>query len=148
MPGDQEQLGKEELIATITSTLAPLVRRNGETVSELLETMTEIKQAQMLTNERLARAVQLVESHDHILRGNGKVGLLTMVEQVEAQNREQEVHLQEILNALRGTDDKPGLVGRVSQLEVKAEGLAKPMWIILSALLGTGVTLIITNLLK
>ena len=146
--GPQGNLGKEDFIQIVASAVAPLVQKNSEVTGELLRSMNEIKLAQELTNERLSRVINMAEAHEHILRGNGKIGLVTRIEQIENRNRFLDDTLREINDAIRGTEDKPGLIGRVKHLEDKAEGLAKPMWIILTALLSTGVTLIISNLLK
>jgi hypothetical protein len=149
MPGgSNEMYGRDEIVAVISSVVAPLVRKQTETDIELLATLNDIRTGQQLTNQQLAQVARITDAHEHMLRGNGSAGLLTRVASVEAKTANIENLLDDVIDALRGSEDKPGVIGRVSQLEIKAEGLAKPMWIILSALLGTGVTLMITQLLK
>ena len=148
MSGNEPTLGRDELVDIVRGAVAPLIAQNNETSDALLRTISEMKTAQELTNERLGVMMKTVENHDHLLRGNGKVGLVTRVESVEGTVDGLKKSLEDVLNALRGSEDKPGLVGRLKQLEERVENLSRPVWIFISALIGAGVTLLFSLLSK
>lgn len=147
MSGSNEPItiDKGELAALIASAIQPVLRSNAEVSEELLRATAEIKSTQDLTNDRLAQAMKTIENHDHMLRGNGRVGLITRMETVEGNVDSIRKSVEDMIAAIRGSDDKPGVIGRLTSLEGRVESMSRPMWIVLSTLIGVGVTLAVSH---
>lgn len=109
--------------------------------NNILDELRSLKSALLSTNESIGRISTLVESHEKLLRGNGREGLVSRMDRVEPLVDEHE-------DALRGVDDKPGLVGRVSALDSKSETISRPLWLVLASLIGAGISTAVNHFFK
>lgn len=135
MEDTNEGLTSETIAAVASRAVAEALR------SGLMDELREIKTTQELMNDRLGRYIQLTEANDRLLRGNGKPGLVTVVEQIAPLVYDHQ-------EALRGKDDMPGMVGRLKAIEGKSESVTKPLWIVLTGLISTGIAVLVEHLVK
>lgn len=144
MAGDQNTLNNKETTAAVIAAVTTALQKQVEMRDELLEELRAIKNQQELTNHMVRQMTESLKSHEEILRGNGKVGLLTRVDRLEVDHSTVDEHE----GVLRGTDERVGLVARVKQLEARADGIAKPVWIVITVVLTIVTTGVIELILK
>lgn len=141
-----------DMVARVVAAVTPLVENQTKMHTETLESLRQIHTQQQVMYERIRSVAEVAEGNERVLRGNGKRGLIEVVNHLQEHTSENIDNIDAILELLKGKDDKPGLASRMATLENKFEsfstGIMRPLWVALTALIGTGVTLLINHLLK
>ena len=88
----------------------------------------------------LERFMAMVEKHERMLRGgNGEgIGLMARVQNIE--RLVEESHL-----LLYGSEDKPGLKGKVNELVNDVAAYNKLSWVIITTTVGILISLLVTH---
>jgi hypothetical protein len=89
--------------------------------------------------ESLRQTAALQEKHQHLLRGGNGDGLGLVATVAAIKKTAEEDH-----RLLVGSEDKPGLKGKVQRLNDQVGAIYKVLWIVLGAALGTIVSLWVT----
>ena len=127
---EEERLAR--IVANVVQeTLDRMVPQGSKT-----EPLTDLTRELAILNERLAHVTPVIEAHERILRGNGKPGLVAIIERIEPK-------VDEHCKLLRGDGEGDGLVSRVSDLEESKSNMLKPIWLIGSVSLTAAVTYVI-----
>lgn len=126
---------------TLLLAIIGLIKEQSQVEQNILHTLSEMQVDQQHASEQIADMAVVLQKHEEILRGNGKEGLVSIVGKIAPIVVEHE-------HALKGSDSSAGIFNRVRTLEASAERISKPMWVILSAVLSSGVALLISHFLK
>jgi hypothetical protein len=126
--------------AAVFAALSQFLREHEERDQQLLEGLNDIRGTLRANSEQLEHVARLVERHDEMLRGNGKVGLITRVENIEPMVRAHQ-------SILLGKEGGTGLVGRTDMLEKQRDSVSKLAWVVIGSIVTTGVGIYITNLI-
>ena len=127
---------EEERIAEIVAGVVQETLERMGSQGPKTEPLSDITRELAIMNERLSHLTPMIEAHERILRGNGKPGLVAVIERIEPK-------VEEHCKLLRGDGDGDGLVSRVSDLEESKSNMLKPIWLIGSVSLTAAVTWVI-----